>query len=285
MGYTTHKNHKQLRAAITIIYDSIQDLTHRGFSQFMVDNFDLWIIVEGSSKNGGSTGWCNSIPTEPESTDGTLDFIEGLALWNDHVKIYSHGIHYASKDEQFNKGIEILKSFTSSCFLWQVDSDEHWTKEDLQEAEKLLAESNSNTAQFQFNHYVINGDVAVVATGDWGSSICARLWKWEGQRFISHEPSVMENQTAPILLPQKFEHYSYCFESKVKFKSLYYKDHQHVYRNWRRLGSFRYPCHISKLFGINNPVGRGNSYLHKTTLPCANVPNQKVEKEAGNNVC
>lgn len=271
-----------MRAAITIIYDSIQDLQHRGFSDFMVKNFDLWIIVEGSSKNGGSTAWCNRINTAPNSTDGTLEYVQNLASSYSHVHVYSQQAHYKSKDEQFNKGVEILKSLTNSCYLWQVDSDEHWTAEDLKEAERALRESESNVAEFQFNHYIINGDFATVAVGDWGSSRCNRLWKWTGQDFERHEPAIMQGQTVALFLSQRFEHYSYCFENKVKFKSLYYKDHQHVYRNWKRLPRMQFPCHISQLFGRNTPTGKSNSFLYKTELPCVNALNQEVEKEAGN---
>lgn len=272
-----------MRAALTIIYNSIEDLNHNGFSQFMVANFDHWIIVDGSSKNGGSTGWCNKIETTPSSTDGTLDFISGLALWNQNVHIYSQDTHYNSKDEQFNIGVDILRSLTTSCYLWQVDSDEQWTIQDLEQAEQMLSASSANVAEFQFNHYVINGDTTCLAKGDWGSGSVNRLWKWDGQRFDRHEPAVMTGQTTPVLLPQKFEHYSYCVEKKIAFKSKYYQHHENVYRNWKLLPTFKFPCHISKLFGKNNPVGRGNSFLHKIELPCANVPNQRVKEAVSTN--
>ncbi len=246
-----------MRCAITIIYNSIEDLTYKGFSDFMIANFDHWIIVEGSSKNGGSTAWCHSIKTNHTSTDGTAEYLKTISAPN--VKVHFHPTHYKSKDEQFNIGIEILRTLVDSCYLWQVDSDEHWSAGDLSQAEKMLEDSPSNVAEFQFNHFVQQD---VIAVGDWGSGSVNRLWKWNGERFDRHEPAIMNEQTAPVLLPQKFNHYSYIHESKVKFKSQYYKGHEQVYRNWKRLPNQTYPCHISKLFG-NAPMGKSNSQLIK----------------------
>lgn len=244
----------------------------------MVSNFDLWIIVEGSAKNGGSTSWCRNANTHYTSTDGTVEYLKQVQAENENVILYTHHKYYSSKDEQFNKGIAILKSRTDKCYLWQVDADEHWKVEDLAEAEHKIWRSMCNVASFQFNHYVKDG---IIAKGNWGSGRVNRLWKWRGQMFRSHEPAVMTGQTAPVELPQKFEHYSMVFEKDVKDKSKRYRGHEEVYKNWKRLEELTFPCHISKLFGKNNPVGRGESYLYKTEIPCANVLNQKA-KEAVN---
>lgn len=270
-----------MRAAITIIYNGLHHLQNKGFTEFMLANFDHWIIIEGVSKNGGSTSWCRNQNGYHKSVDGTLEFIKQLESKHDQVHVYSHHKHYASKDEQFNKGIAILKAKTDKCYLWQVDADEHWNIDDIEAAEHRLWRSICNVASFQFNHYVKDG---IVATGDWGSGRVNRLWKWKGGFFRSHEPAVMVSQTAPLELPQKFDHYSMVFEQDVKHKAKSYRGHEDVYKNWIKLESFTYPCHISKLFGKNTPVGRGNSFLHKIEKPCANAQNQKA-KEVANLTC
>lgn len=264
-----------MRAAITIIYNGLHHLTSKGFTDFMLSNFDLWIIVEGASKNGGSTSWCKTISNSHSSNDGTLEYVRQLEKENKNVIVYSHHKHYKSKDEQFNKGISILKTKTSSCFLWQVDSDEHWNIDDIETSERKLWKHPSNVASFQFNHYVKED---IVARGVWGSGRVNRLWKWRGQMFEKHEPAIMQAQKPALELPAKFEHYSLVHEVDVKFKSRFYKGHEHLYENWKKLEHKTFPLHISELFGTNNQFGRSNTYLYKIIRPCVNVIDQNALK-------
>lgn len=257
-------------------------LTHKGFTEFMTRNFDLWIIVEGASKNGGSTSWCRSVKNTHTSKDGTLEYLRQVEKENKNVMVYSQSTHYASKDEQFNRGVSMLKTKTRNCFLWQVDCDEHWNIEDIHAAERKLWRSPEKVASFQFNHYVKKD---IIASGVWGSGRVNRLWKWRGQMFKTHEPAVMIAQGSALELPQKFEHYSMVFEQDVKHKSRTYRGHELVYQNWLRLDSAKFPCHVSMLFGKNNPVGRSDSYLYKINQSCVNVPNQEAEKVAARITC
>lgn len=258
-----------MRAAITIVYNGMNHFQHKGFTEFMVNNFDYWVIAEGHCRNGGSTEWCKLINVPANSKDGTVEFIHDLARKHKNVLTYSHHKYYKSKDEQFNKAIALLRTKTQKAWLWQVDVDEHWKAEDLESAEHNLWRSVLNVASFQFNHYVKHN---VIATGEWGSGRVNRLWKWKGQMFESHEPAVMEGQTRKELeLPYKFDHYSMVFKEDVRFKSKYYRGHEQIYSNWKSLDYLTYPVHISKLFGINNPIGRSDSFLHKIEEPCVNV--------------
>lgn len=269
-----------IRCAITIVYNGLHHLRHKQFTEFMVGTFDYWIIVEGHSRPGGSTNWCKTIKVPANSTDGTCEYIKQLAADHGNVISYSHHKYYQSKDEQFNKALVLLSTKTKSCYLWQVDVDEHWKYEDIKQAERTLWRSYLNVANFQFNHYVkkiINSEGEteyIMAVGDWGGGRVNRLWKWKGQRFESHEPAVMLGQTRDVLeLPQKFDHYSLTDEKDVRLKSKYYKGHEMLYPNWRKLDTLTYPVHISALFGHNNNIGRSNSQLIKINPSCVNVQN------------
>lgn len=263
-----------MRAAITIIYNGLNHLNHKGFIPFMLANFDYWVIVEGASRNGGSTSWCKTHKGGHNSTDGTIELIQSIQ--SDKVMVYSHHTFYKSKDEQFNQGIKMLKTKIDSCYLWQVDCDEHWAVEDIELAERKLWRSEAKCASFQFNHWVKDD---VLAVGDWGSGRVNRLWKWRGQYFNSHEPAIMKGQTKVLELPMKFNHYSMIFADDVKFKARFYRGHEQVYLNWQKMDEFQYPCHISKLFGTNNPVGRSNSHLYKINhLSCVNAISHVSQK-------
>lgn len=269
------------RLAFTIVYNGLHHLKHKGFTDFMLSNFDLWVIVEGQAKNGGSTGWCNDIETPAQSDDGTVEFLQSIKAKN--KVFYTPGVAFASKDHQVNKAIQFLQQMQYKYgFLWQVDVDEHWTVEKLQAAERFAENSPHMAFSFEFNHYVKKlDDGYVVARGDWGTAYVNRLWKWHGQYFKTHEPAVLHGQKYAQAIPGiLFDHYSYVFEKDVKHKSLYYGGHQFVYENWKRLDSLEYPAHISALFG-ETPIGRSNSYLHKIINPCV-AQNQELEGHPAN---
>ena len=228
----------------------------------MSDTFDLWIVVEGHYKPGGSTSWCNDIKVPVRSTDGCHEFMLNFQTTHSNVIYYSNADYWESKDEQVNKAISLIPY--DECILWQVDADEVWGKTDIELNETVLLRSNRNCGRVQFTHIVgeHEGDL-LVARGKWGSGYVNRVWKWKGEEFISHEPSVIRGQRS-ITLPKKFDHYSMYFEQDVKFKSKYYKGYERLYENWKeihRKGLF--PCHAQDLLGKNHQVGARTSRIFK----------------------
>ena len=257
-----------MRYAFTIIYNGKHHLLHKDFAQRMVSMFDKWIIVEGFSRNGGSTAWCTSIRPPAQSTDGTIETCQDLASQNPTKVIFATSkTGWSSKDEQVNKAIELLQG-NEPGWLWQVDADEHWTLDDLEGAENILEKDFKIAGGFQFYHYLCK-DVdgrQLVGKGAWGDNISTRLWWWQGQKFISHEPPKMVGQDGVRMLPQKYHHYSYYFEQDVEFKSKYYRGYRQVLSNWRDLQKrrFDYPIPAKTLLGSSTSVDLNNSYI--TTL-------------------
>jgi len=254
-----------MRYAFTIIYNGKHHLLHKEFAERMVSMFDKWVIIEGFSRNGGSTGWCTSIRPPSQSTDGTIELCQSLQ--SDKVIFASSHTGWSSKDEQVNKAIELLKG-SESGWLWQVDADEHWTIEDLEGAESMLEKDIKLAGGFQFYHYLCK-DVdgrQLVGKGAWGDNIHTRLWWWQGQKFISHEPPKMVGQDGVRLLPQKYHHYAYYFEQDVIFKSKYYRGYRQVLHNWQQLRRrrFDYPIPAKTLLGSSTTIDLNNSYI--TTL-------------------
>lgn len=257
-----------MRYALTIVYNAKHHLLHNGFAEKMVQMFDKWVIIEGFSRNGGSTDWCTSIRPPHQSTDGTIETCQDLASqYPTKVIFHTSAQGYASKDDQVNKGIELLQG-NPDGWLWQVDSDEQWTKADLYEAETMLGIGSISAGGFQFYHYLCKDSDGkqLVGKGSWGDNIVARLWWWHGQKFKTHEPAIMHGQDGIKFLPQKFHHYSYVFEQDVEFKSKYYKGYRPVLSNWRMLQQkrFNYPIPAKTLLGSGTSVDLTNSYI--TTL-------------------
>jgi hypothetical protein len=255
-----------MRYAFTIIYNGKHHLLHKEFTERMVSMFDKWVIVEGFSRNGGSTAWCTSIRPLSQSTDGTIELCQSLQ--SDKVIFATSQTGWSSKDEQVNKAIELLQG-SEPGWLWQVDADEHWTIEDLEGAETMLQKDIKLAGGFQFYHYLCK-DVdgrQLVGKGAWGDNIHTRLWWWQGQKFISHEPPKMVGQDGVRLLPQKYHHYAYYFEQDVIFKSKYYRGYRQVLHNWQQLRRrrFDYPIPAKTLLGSSTTIDIANSYI--TTLP------------------
>ena len=253
-----------MRIAFTIIYDGLLHLKHNDFALFMAENFDHWIVIEGHAHNGGSTSWCKKLGLPQRSTDGTHEFMVDLCSKYSNVHYYSPGIYWKSKDAQVNEAIMTAKLITNECFLWQVDCDEQWSKEDLTTAESELKESGSNVGAFQFNHYLCKDGHGrqLVGKGGWGDNYHTRLWDWKGEKFITHEPPVIENQKQVAHLTPKYQHYSYYFKKSVAFKEMYY-GYRGLVNNWERLSSFigDFPQPATLLLGKTNRHVPKNSFI------------------------
>lgn len=251
-----------MRIAFTIIYDGFHHLTHNDFAEFMLQNFDYWVVVEGQARAGGSTSWCRNLGLPARSTDGTHEYLLSLSQIHPKLKYFSKGSHWNSKDQQVNKAIEIVKMITDKCYLWQVDCDEQYNGYDLPKAEKYLEESGLIAGQFKFNHFLCKNDKGqqLIARGAWGDGSHIRLWKWSGEWFVSHEPPKIEGQTEAAEIPIRYNHYSYFFEKDVMFKSMYYK-YPNLYKYWSKLKSYggEFPRPITDLFGkLNRHINKNS---------------------------
>lgn len=236
----------------------------------MADNFDYWIVIEGMALPGGSTAWCKDLPLPSRSQDGTHEFMEAFSKQYPHVIYYSPPGKWQSKDAMVNEAVKIASLVTDECFLWQVDADEIWQKNDLSEAEIMLSKSKNNVAGFQFDHLLCKtfDGRQLIGRGEWGEGFNTRLWKWKGEKFISHEPPKIQGQTEVLQLPQRYEHYSYYFEKDVIFKSKYYSGHEYVYRGWKQLQTYTGPLPLAfnALFGSSRKFNRRASFIDELKI-------------------
>lgn len=243
------------RVAFTILLNGLHHLKHNDYYETMVKNFDLWVIVEGVSQPGGSTSWCKELNSgfhnEFLSNDGTTEFLDSNPRRN-VVVIRPNKRPWKSKDEQVNAAIHRIKETYDSCLLWQIDIDEQWSLENLESAEKTLLENNGKTGCFTCNYFV--GPQQQVY-GEWGECIAEpyrRLWNWTGEFFKTHEPPQLDGKNGPgLLLPQRFNHFSYYFPEDVKFKEKYYGGYEGLYDRWQVVQKNRSTIHVRDLLGLN----------------------------------
>lgn len=244
-----------MRVAFTIVLDGLRHLIHNDYWKTMIDNFDYWVIVEGVAKPNGSTYWCKelspSVYKNYLSVDGTTDFLNKLS--SARVKIIRPDNRpWESKDEQVNAAIQAIKKITNECFLWQIDVDEQWTKEQLAQAEDILTKNNGKTGCFYCNYFVGPNQQVF---GDWGEGKIEpyrRLWNWKGEVFESHEPPKLNGNNGPgLLINVRFNHYAYYFFNDVKFKEIYYSGYDGLYERWLKVQENKGTIHIRELLGPN----------------------------------
>ena len=259
------------RVAFTIVLNGERHLQHNDFAGQVLSMVDHWSIVEGASLSGGSTSWCWEMPPQyhqdGRSIDGTIKYLKDLSQRHSSLHVNVGTGMWSSKDQMVNIGLDSLRQEVASfpCFLWEFDVDEQWVAGDLLAAEQMLWQNRLTAALFSSNQYV---GPHLVARGAWGSNM-GRLYLWGGEPFISHEPPRLERVERTGLLPQRFNHYSYYWEEDVQFKSLWYRGHEQVYKNWKRLQqqeSSDFPQPLTALFG------EGSEYARDSWIEWINIP-------------
>jgi len=257
-----------MRIVFSIIHNGIHHLFHNDQYLKILNSCDKWVVVEGASLPNGSTKWCKKFPDENHenggSNDGTKDFLLQLSLKSNKLHyVESHGF-WLSKDHQVNRAIEEVRKITDSCWLWEIDIDEQWETEQMDVAERELAAHRTKAGCFRSKCFIGKN---LRAIGDWGEARTygyTRLWRWEGENFLCHEPPVLEGLMGvePTMLSPVFKHYNYYFEKDVLFKDRWYGGHEGIYERWKLINSLDkrfFPMHISNL--IVGPWGRSDSAI------------------------
>tara|TARA_R110000824_G_scaffold205858_1_gene390794 strand:+ start:2036 stop:2815 length:780 start_codon:yes stop_codon:yes gene_type:complete len=250
-----------MRTAISIILNGMHHLPQQ--SKIIPLLFDKWIIVEGASKSNLCTSWCNDMPEEfhnnGSSVDGTVAFLKRLEEEQDNVEVYFASGLWGGKVSMFNYGIQ--NSNPEDGHLWEIDIDEYWEHNQINNSEKLLKNTQHSCAKFSCN-LPLNEEIIV--RGAWGESTVEgykRLWKYKkGSRFLSHEPPCLENEgnCLPPNLTPRFTHLSYYYEDQVKFKAKWYRGHEYIYEGWKEIitGKVQLPCGVDRLF--KKPIMNSN---------------------------
>lgn len=246
-----------MRVAFTITYNQLHQLKFRGFTEFMLANFDHWIVVDGLAGNKGSTSWCRDLELNFKSTDGSIEYLKSFN--SDKLHLIEPTEKWESKDQMVNAAIEYLRGLTKYCTLYQVDSDEHHTIEGMARAERLLNGSTQKCVSLTPIHYVAHNRVAM---GAWAAKT-NRIWKWKGEDFTSHEPAMIYGQGKALAIPVSFNHYSYVFDKDVIFKEKYY-GYEGIYERWKAVEeSEEEELPITALFPLPHPIGRSKTRLVK----------------------
>jgi hypothetical protein len=243
-----------MRTAISIVLNGMHHLREQ--AEIIPKIFDKWIIVEGATKNVKCSNWCQEMPEDfhdenGNSIDGTKEFLEELSSEFDNVDVYLASGLWEGKVSMFNHGL--TNSNPSDGFLWEIDIDEYWDENKINNTEKIISNTGADCASFLCD-YLLSEDIIV--RGDWGegkSGGYKRCWKYKtNSKFKTHIPPVLEGESKCLnwIVTPRFTHLSYYFEDQVKFKSKFYTDHENIYEGWKNIttGKTPLPCGVDKLF-------------------------------------
>jgi|GEM_PF-1020220 len=205
-----------------------------------------WHIVEGVADLVKDTAWSvplggvvsNELHRNGLSNDGTTEYLDQLvARYPTNVSLYRKppGQTWSGKVEMCNAP---LKNISGPCLLWQVDSDELWTHDQVERMRQLFIDNPEKTGAYTHCHYFVGPRKYVSDINSWATRPLdwPRVWRFiPGMTWTSHEPATLtdsggrdvlkinpisRDQTLPHQL--SFQHFSYATEKQVRFKEIYY---------------------------------------------------------------
>ena len=207
-----------------------------------------WVVIEGVARPSHCTKWCATIPAGL-STDGTTEYLAEIDELDSRV-IWRGSPAWDGKVAMVNQACAVAQS----GLLWQIDSDEFWTAEQIQKMVRLFRDNPSRDCAYFWCRYFVGPDIVITSRdtyGNFSSYEWLRVWRFEpGQRFLTHEPPRLErSQKAPFVhaeieaLGLVFDHHAYATEKQVAFKERYYGSeanpngwkYKGAVANWRRL--------------------------------------------------
>lgn len=230
-----------------------------------------WHIIEGVADLKYDTAWGIKfgayVPKEFHnrglSIDGTSEYLMFLLEQNrENVSIYRKplGEFWDGKVEMVN---EPLKNIKEDCLLWQVDSDELWSLENVRRVYNLFLQYPNKLSAYFYcdyfvgpNKYIVSDGVKSTLPEDW-----LRVWRFkEGLRWKFHEPPTLVNgddvnlgKVNPFTREEtlwrgiRFQHLAYFTYESILFKESYY-GYKGIVDCWKKLQNKRGKVEIGEGF-------------------------------------
>lgn len=219
-----------------------------------------WYVVEGVAMPNHCSAWCKG--TQPRlSRDGTTQYLESLAN-HPRIRLYQKEA-WDGKIEMVNAPLPNMEDGV----LVEIDCDEVWTAQQLDELHSMLFSLNKVRADFWCRFFV---GPNLITTG---RDCYANNPKWEWRRawtfrkdarfeahcppfmFRSHEPPDATNSEWSVITQDQterrglvFDHYAYVNEAQLRFKEEYY-GYTDAVKHWRRLQANKvWPARLGDFF-------------------------------------
>ena len=253
-----------------------------------------WHIVEGVARLVHDTAW--SLPTGgniPDtlhdrglSNDGTTAWLDQLkAAYPKNISIYRKpsGEFWEGKLEMVNAP---LQRIPGPCLLWQVDSDELWSRAQIVAMRDMFLAHPEKTAALFWCHYFVGPNLVVSSRNCYTQNPrweWLRVWRYQpGMKWAAHEPPRLIQDSChdvgkidPFLHHETerrglvFQHFAYAIERQLEFKEAYY-GYAHAVRDWRRLNrETSFPVLLKNYFSWVHDETRVDSVQNLGLAPIA----------------
>ena len=193
------------------------------------------------------------------SNDGTTEYLNELTgQFPENITVYRKpsGKFWDGKLEMVNAPLENIEE---ECLLWQVDSDEVWTAEQIQRAHTLFVENPNKTAAFYLCNFFVGPDLIITTKNTYGNHTdyeWIRTWRYKpGDRWATHAPPRLCRKNSsgnwsdlakinPIMHLETdanglvFNHYAYVILQQLRFKEIYY-GYSNAVESWKSLQATR----------------------------------------------
>jgi len=227
-----------------------------------------WHIIEGVADFKNDSAWCLQNGGHIDeyfhngglSNDGTTKYLDSLKnLYPNNITIYrkEDGSFWNGKLEMVK---EPLKNISEDCLLWQIDSDELWTAEQIISVRDMFKSDKVRTAAFFYCRYFVGEKLYISTKNTYGNHTeyeWLRVWNYKpGDKWMSHEPPILSREITPdmwvdlskvnsftqeetFLRKLVFYHYAYVTEAQVLFKENYY-GYKDALSKWKNLNALEY---------------------------------------------
>ncbi|MHC4555826.1 MAG: glycosyltransferase [Planctomycetota bacterium] len=257
-----------------------------------------WHIIEGVADLKHDTAWSvelggrinEQLHRNGLSNDGTAEYIDELARqYPENITVYRkpEGVFWDGKLEMVNAP---LADISEECLLWQVDSDELWTTEQICTCRDMFIAEPDRTAAFYLDHFFVGENLITTTINTYGNNTgyeWLRTWRFRpGFLWTAHEPPRLcmhgrngEWVDITTIKPFKhdetsakkliFQHYAYATEKQLAFKEIYY-GYKNAVEQWQHLQQHRdFPVFLKEYFGWVKDGAQVNTIRSQNITPLA----------------
>lgn len=257
-----------------IVFNAASTLPEGMFKQQLDQLYflaDQIVIVEGATRSekhywDGDTSWATQ---DGHSTDNTVDIIKNYPDPDNKIVLIQKEDAFPDSQDGFWDGKTSMcnqwSKHATGDYLWQIDSDEFYTKEDIAKIKELLKKDAPTQVDFYAFHFFGGMDRCITPTTSvtWGNNIpWCRIFKHEaGAKWLSHEPPVYLNakgertdsikridRLTTLNLGIVMRHYSYVCEAQILFKSRFFRNDSYL-KEWSKIQNA--PNRIEQVMGPN----------------------------------
>jgi len=257
-----------------------------------------WHIIEGVAELKHDTAWSvklggrinEQLHRNGLSNDGTTEYIDEIVKqFPNNITVYrkADGAFWDGKLEMVNAP---LANINEECLLWQVDSDELWTAEQIHTSRDMFIAEPDRTVAYYLDHFFVGENLVTTTINTYGNNTSyewLRTWRFSpGFQWKSHEPPrlcmpAQEGKWVDIATIKHFkhhetmakklvfQHYAYATEKQLVFKEIYY-GYKNAVEQWRHLQRHKdFPVFLRDYFAWVKDGAQVNTIWSQNITPIA----------------